>query len=41
VKALKSELAKRVLRAGIHVRPGVPFVFDGVTYLPVVVPKAS
>jgi hypothetical protein len=36
MKALQSELAERVLRAGVRIEPGKPFDFDGVTYTPVV-----
>jgi hypothetical protein len=41
MKALKSELARRVLRAGIRPRPGVPFYFEGKWYTPVLVPAAG
>lgn len=37
MKAMKSELAKRVLRAGINIQPEVPFEFEGKTYTPVIV----
>jgi hypothetical protein len=41
MKALKSELAKRVLLAGIRPRPGVPFFFEGKWYVPKIVPAAG
>jgi hypothetical protein len=41
MKAFKSDLAKAVLRAGIRVRPGVPFQYLGKWYVPVIVPKAQ
>jgi hypothetical protein len=41
VRALKSELAKQVLAAGIRVIPGVPFHFRGQWYVPRIVPKAA
>jgi hypothetical protein len=39
VRALKSELARRVLAAGIRPRVGVPFFFEGKWYTPKLVPN--
>lgn len=39
MKALQSKLAREVLRAGIN--PLKPFVWQGVKYEPVKVPKAG
>jgi hypothetical protein len=39
MKALMSPLARRMLRAGIRIRPGVPVFFEGRWYVPKVVPK--
>ena len=41
MKALQSNLAKAIFRAGIKPRIGVPFVFNGARYVARVVPKAS
>lgn len=37
MKALKSELAKRIMQAGIRIRPGVPIHFEDKTYWPTLV----
>jgi hypothetical protein len=41
MRALKSPLAKQILRAGICVTPGVPFIFRGQWYVPKIVPKPN
>jgi hypothetical protein len=38
VKALKSDLDKRMLLAGVRIVPGVPVFFDGKRYVPKIVP---